>query len=163
MLGPSFCSLSVAQWPAPPGTILLLTFWDHPSAHFLWLNGRRHPGPSFCSLSGTILLLTFCGSMAGATRDHPSAHFLWLNGRRHPSFRNDFNWQRRETARIATLSQQLFFRLDGKWGPAKLFGEPQRPPTWCVQGAGGWRAISRPQTELQCASAVHHAKTIAAS
>jgi hypothetical protein len=30
----------------------------------------------------------------------------------------------------------LFFRLNGKWGPAKLFGEPQRPPPWCVRGRG---------------------------
>ena len=32
---------------------------------------------------------------------------LWLKGRRDLLSRNDFNWQRLETARIATLSQQL--------------------------------------------------------
>ena len=37
---------------------------------------------------------------------HPR-QFLWLKGRRHLSSRKDFNWQRCETARIATLSQQL--------------------------------------------------------
>ena len=36
--------------------------------------------------------------------------------------------------------------------PANLLGEPQRPPPWCVPGRGGWRAISRPQTELQYTS-----------
>jgi hypothetical protein len=39
----------------------------------------------------------------------PSAHFLWLKSRRHPSSCNDFNSQRRETPRIATLSQQIAF------------------------------------------------------
>jgi hypothetical protein len=37
----------------------------------------------------------------------PSARLLWLKGRRHLLSRNDFNQQRLETARIATLSQQL--------------------------------------------------------
>jgi hypothetical protein len=70
------------------------------------------PGPSFCSPS-------------------------WLKGRRYLSSRKDFNWQRRETARIATLSQQLFSDAgNGKWDPGKFLGEP-RPPTLVCLGAGG--------------------------
>jgi hypothetical protein len=34
---------------------------------------------------------------------------LRLKGQRHLSFRNDFNSQGRETARIATLSQHIAF------------------------------------------------------
>jgi hypothetical protein len=70
-------------------------------------------------------------------------------GRSHPLSRNDFSSQRLETARVATLSQHSV----SDWiknEPAKLFGEPQRPPTLVCPGAGGWRAISRPENEIQC-------------
>jgi hypothetical protein len=75
-------------------------------------------------------------SIVVSSLGHPSLPIFGLKGRRHLSSRNNFNWQRPETARIATLSQQSFFRLDGKWGLAKLYGGPQRPPPWCVRGAG---------------------------
>jgi 5'-3' exonuclease len=57
-------------------------------------------------------------------------------GRSHPLSRNDFSSQRLETARVATLSQHSV----SDWiknEPAKLFGEPQRPPTLVCPGAGG--------------------------
>ena len=71
-----------------------------------------------------------------ASRVPPSAHLLWLKGRRHPLSRKDFNRQRCETARVATRSQQLADAGNGKWGPRNFSGEPQRPPPWCVRGAG---------------------------
>ena len=56
---------------------------------------------------------------------------------RHPSSCNDFNSQRHETPRIATLSQQLFSDAGiGKWDPGKFLGEP-RPPTLVCMGGGG--------------------------
>ena len=127
------------------------------------VRGRGRPPPTMRrpGAGGAVLLLTFCGSKAGAAfrlamisigsgvkprasqrcrnncltvemeygapanflgeprpppppcgvrgrgRGRPSAHLLWFKGRRSLSSCNDFNWQRRETARIATLSQQL--------------------------------------------------------
>jgi hypothetical protein len=38
---------------------------------------------------------------------HSPTTIPWFKGRSHPSSRNDFNWARLETARIATPSQQL--------------------------------------------------------
>ena len=58
-----------------------------------------------------------------------------LKGRRHLLSRNDFNWQRRETARIATLSQHIAFRrLNG--APANFLAN-RSPPPCRVRGAGG--------------------------
>jgi hypothetical protein len=46
--------------------------------------------------------------------------FCGFKGRRHPSSRNDFNWQRLETARIATQSQHnCLLTLD--MGPRQIF------------------------------------------
>jgi hypothetical protein len=68
-------------------------------------------------LAASLMLKTKAARQRGWTRsihnvalgrwDPPSAHLLWLKGRRNLLSRNDFNCQRRETARIATLSQQL--------------------------------------------------------
>jgi hypothetical protein len=44
------------------------------------------------------------------------ANSLWFKGQRNLSLRNNINQQRLETARIATLSQQIAL-----WAPAKFF------------------------------------------
>jgi len=66
----------------------------------------------------------------------PSAHLLWFKGRRHLSSRNDFNWARLETARIATPSQQLLsVACNGELGLAN-FQVSRDPPTMLCPGAG---------------------------
>src|ERR1700733_1872699 len=78
---------------------------------------------------------------------HPS-QFFGFKGRRHLLSRNDFNQQRLENPRIATLSQQLFSNAgNGKCGwRISWFSAP---PHHAVSAGGGWLAISRPQTEPQ--------------
>ena len=88
----------------------------------------------------------------------PGAFFrspFWLKGRRHPSFRNDFNRQRLETARIATLSQQCFPTPEMENGAPANFSVSRDPPTMRRPGAGGCRATPGPKTELQAIFVLH--------
>ena len=62
--------------------------------------------------------------------------FLCLKGLRYPSFRNGFNWQRLETARIATLSQQLSNVGNVKWD-GQIFRLAATPPTMLASGGRG--------------------------
>ena len=98
--------------------------------------------------SGGPVSLRF--SIVDSSSSHPSIPISGLKGRRDLLSRNDFNWQRLETARIATLSQQLFsVALKWKMGPDKFPGEPRAPHRGVSGGRGGWLATSRPQTEPQ--------------
>jgi hypothetical protein len=63
--------------------------------------------------------------------DRSFAISLWFKGQRNLSFRNDFKQQRLETARIATLSQQIALK-----DPNKFSGDRNTPPP-CFDGGGG--------------------------
>jgi hypothetical protein len=65
--------------------------------------------------------------------DRPADPF---KGQRNLSLRNDFNQQLLETARIATLSQQIAL---GR-GPNSIFSSDRKPPTMLRWGLGGMRS-----------------------
>ena len=68
--------------------------------------------------------------------------FLWLKGRRHLSSRNDFNWQRVETATSQRSRNNCFLTLEMDNGaPANFLDE--RDPHHAASGAG-LDAILRP-------------------
>jgi hypothetical protein len=95
------------------------------------------------------------GPVLGRCRDLPfalgtarSPIFLWFKGQRDLSLGNDFNRQWLETARIATLSQQIAQR-----GPNRIFPVIAITPHHASTGAGGacvatWRLETRPQFVL---------------
>ena len=106
--GPSFCSPSLAQRPTFRFAMISIGSGLKSRASQRCRNtlpsdacygapanysGEPQPPPTMRGrgAGGAILLLTFSGSKA------------------HLSFRNDFNWQRLEIARIATRSQHIAF------------------------------------------------------
>ena len=109
---------------------------DHP--HFAsQIEFAPHPLPMPRSSSvGAPLPLAFCGSKAGATfRCAMIPIGSGLKPRASQRCRNNC----------------LTLELENWALPDFLGGEP-RPPHHVASGGGGCRAISRPQTELQCAS-----------
>jgi hypothetical protein len=65
-----------------------------------------------------------------------------LKGRRHLSSCKDFNWQRPETERIATLSQQLTDASNGKWGSRQIFLANRNAPTMLRPSGGMVRDLT---------------------
>ena len=118
-------------------------------ANFL---GERTPPP--CCVRGRgpvsrpILALSSLAIFASSRGRSPHLRqFLCLL-----SSRNNFNCSASpENPHIATLSQQFVFPTGWKMGTRQIIWRTLKCPLpWCVPRAGGWRAISRPQTKLRC-------------
>ena len=109
----------------PPGyTILLSPRIGNPS--------RVLPPPAIPETTTWI-----CCSLVSPASRYSAAVYLHAPQTRMRARPRSFGQQRPETTRIAMLSQQLFLTLEMENGaPAKLFGEPQRPPPWCLRGRG---------------------------
>jgi hypothetical protein len=75
---------------------------------------------------------------------------LWFKGQRDLSLRNDFNRQWLETARIATLSQQIASR-----GPNKNFPVIAFTPHHASSGAG-WHAERSRGLKLDYRTEMYH-------
>jgi hypothetical protein len=67
-----------------------------------------------------------------------------FKGQRNLSLRNDFNQQSPETARIATVSQQIAL---GR-GPNSIFPGDRKPPIMLRWGWEGCGATSQPKTNI---------------
>jgi hypothetical protein len=91
--------------------------------------------------AGSILPLTFCGSKAGATFCLAMISIV--------------DRLKRRVSQRCRNNRFLTFEMENG-APGNFSGEQQRPPPWCVRGAGGCRAISRCKTKQRCTSVVDH-------
>ena len=151
-MGPSFCSLSVAQRQALPfvSQCFQLGSSVKPRAsqrcrNILLSDAINGLGPP-ANIVGKPLTPPPC--RVPGWGGPPSARLLWLKGGAPLPLafsgskacdllsRNDFSRERRETARVATLSQQRRLSLKQEMGPANFQVRRDPPHHAVVRGAG---------------------------